>query len=479
MTKEEMSRALGMLDEDVIADALKEKERGRSFARRRAFVAAIAAVLALAILASVAVIALGRGSNADERVNVLPPVGAEVIKHVASSSQITGATEYRLGSYPAPEATDYWDSDPIGYVEVGGLELSESLYAELVESDDVNRMWSIEVSISPNLYITKDYLLMQTESMLAQVSAEQLRELAELWEKIKELINIDVLYERYAETYELVDIYKYVVSGELDRDLIDADIEALKAKAQGLINSCDQIRGNMWRDIEREVSAELKSLGLPFVESGGSYVIFATEGELMSLSGLEGIKLDTADYKLTVNEIDPNAICERNGKRITYKLCEALAKNDGREVLYAVLVESEKRANITDLRAYEKQYLELMQVYASSTAVKEALMAAAAEGDARMEEAIALCGAEVVDKYIKGGSFDSELFESDLDAVAAEVDEMRLLLYGDTSAEIYDAFKPSVRYIEITDSGSVIIYVTAEELDALPATTRFVFSLAG
>ena len=62
--------------------------------------------------------------------------------------------------------------------------------------------------------------------------------------------------------------------------------------------------------------------------------------------------------------------------------------------------------------------------------------------------------------------------------MAARIDEMKSILYGDNSAEVYDAFKDHVNYIEITSQGSVIIYVTAAEFDALTVNGDFVFNLA-
>ena len=93
-------------------------------------------------------------------------------------------------------------------------------------------------------------------------------------------------------------------------------------------------------------------------------------------------------------------------------------------------------------------------------------------------QAIEKYGAETVEKYIKDGVFDSALFESDTLAMGAQIEEMRVKLYGDNSAEVYDVFKNLVNYIEITEQGSVIIYVTAAEFDAMTVAEDFVFNLA-
>ncbi len=475
-----MNKIIGMLDEDVIADALcGKKTAAKTGVSRRKFVTAlIAATLAVAILASTLVIALGRRGNEAERVNVLPPVGSYVIKHVASGSQITAQTEYRYGNYPVPESTQYWImGDPIPYYVAGGIEMSESLYNALVESSDANRTWAVEVSISPNLYLTKDYLAAETERMLAEVSAEQLRSVAEYYEQAKGEIDIDALYEQYKDSYDLFDIYKYVKSGQLDRDLLNADVDALTKKANEIINSCDDIREDYWLNLEPLVLAELEKYDVPFVKDGNSYVIFVTEGELLSLAGIEGLKFENSYYKIDVNEFDPNGITERAGKKITKRLSNAFAAHEGEDVLFAVLVESAAFAESGNKAAYEQEYLAIFGKLAARKTVEDALREAVA-GGVKLQKAITICGKETVDKYLKDGVFDAELFASDTASMKAQIEIMKNKLYGDGSAEVYDAFKDTVNYIEITAEGSVIIYVTATEFDALTFEGDFVFNLA-
>ena len=477
MKKEEMNKIIGMLDDDVIADGMSEKKTEGVTIRlsRKLAVSLVAAVLAVAMLASGIIIGLSRFGE-EERVNVLPPVGVQVIKHVASGAQITKDTANSGGYYPYVESP-YVAIEPNAYVTAGGLELSSSLYNDLVRSDDPNRTWSIEVSISPNLYITKDYLSLEMERVLSEVTAEQLETLIGIYEQAKDSVDIDALYNQYKDQYELLDLYKYVKSGQFDRDLVNADIEALTKKAQGILDSCGEIKNDFWMNLEPVVVAELERLGVPFVKDGDSYVIFVTEGELMSLSGIEGIKFENADYKIDVNEYDPYALSDHAGKKVTKRLADAFRKNEGKDVLFAVLVESASVAEIGDKAAYEREYLELFKAYASRKAC-EAALRGAVEGGEKLEKAIEICGQDAVDKYIKDGAFDSALFESDTAEMSVRIEEMKTKLYGDNSAEVYDAFKDSVNYIEITEQGSVIIYVTAAEFDALTVAGDFVFNLA-
>ena len=479
MKKEEMNKIIGMLDDDVVADGLSDNRREGITVRfsRKVAVALIAATLAVALLASGIMIGLSRGGNVEERVNVLPPVGMTVVKHVASGAQITDATAVEYGNYPCVESNRYWIVDPMPYLVAGGLEMSDSLYNDLIRSGDANRTWSIKIEISPNLYITKDYLAKEAESMLAGYTAENLQMLINEYEQIKDSIDIDGLYAKYGHLYDLVDVYKYIKSGQLDRDLLNADINDLKKQAKEIIENCGEIKNDFWKNIEPQVLAELEKLGVPFVKDGDSYIIFVTEGELLSLSGIEGIKFENAYYKIDVNEFNPNALYERAGKKITKRLADAFKKNEDGNVLFAILVESAGVAEIGDKSAYEQEYLDLFAAYASRK-VSEAALRGAVEGGEKLLAAIELCGAETVDKYIKDGVFDSALFESDTAAMGAQIEEMKTKLYGDNSAEVYDAFKDSVNYIEITPQGSVIIYVTAAEFDALTVTGDFVFNLA-
>jgi hypothetical protein len=108
MKKEEMNKIIGMLDDDVIADALGEKRAASKGAlNRRKFVTTlIAATLAVAILASTLIIALGRHGG-EERVNILPPVGSYVKTAsgngiVVDENPLTGTLYVRLGEDAAP-----------------------------------------------------------------------------------------------------------------------------------------------------------------------------------------------------------------------------------------------------------------------------------------------------------------------------------------------------------------------------------------
>ena len=480
MKKEEMNKIIGMLDDDVIADGLSEKKSGGITVRfsRKLAVSLIAAALAVAMLASGVMFALSRREVVEERVNVLPPVGMTVVKYVASGAQITAETAVMNGTYPTIESSQYWIvGDPITYTVAGGLEMTDSLYRDFVSNNDLNRTWSIKVSISPNLYITKNYLEKQAEMMLSNVTAENLEMFISEYQQNKDSIDIDALYAKYGHLADLVDVYKYVKSGQFDSDLVNADINDLKKAAEELLDSCGEIKKGFWKNLEPLVLAELEALDIPFVKEDDSFIIFVTEGELLSLAGIAGLTFENAYYKIDVNEFDPNALSERAGKKITKRLSDAFDANADENVLFAVLVESAGVAEIGDKSAYEQEYLALFTEYASRK-VTEAALRSAVEGGEKLAQAIEICGQETVDKYIKDGVFDSALFESDTVAMAARIEEMKTLLYGDNSAEVYDAFKNSVNYIEITAQGSVIIYVTAAEFDALTVNGDFVFNLA-
>lgn len=478
MKNEKMNKALGMLDEDIIADALEGKRSGGVvISRRKLMTALIAATLAVAILASTLMIALRRNVG-EERVDILPPVGVTVIKNVASSAQITGELETSYGSYPTVESSEYWTvGDPVSYTNVGGLEMSDSLYNDLVNSNDANRIWSIEVSISPNLYITKDYLALQFESMLSEVTANHLETFVSLYEQAKENFDIDAVYEQYKGLFAIEDLYKYFKSGELDRDLLNADVEAMTNKAREILDKCGEIREDFWSELEPIVVSEIEKLGVSFVKDGDSYVIFVTEGELMSLSGIEGLKFDNAYYKINVNDFDPTAVTERAGKKVAKRLADAFEQNSDEDVLFAVLVESAGVAEIGNKSVYEQEYLALFTDLAARKTIETALRDAVAGGE-KLDRAVAICGQETVDKYIKNGVFDSELFASDTASMKSRFEIMKNKLYGDASAEIYDTFRNAVRYIEITADGAVVIYVTAAEFDAMTVEGDFVYKLA-
>lgn len=477
MKNEKMNEALGMLDEDIIADALEGKRSGVALSRRKLMTALIAATLAMAILASAVLIAY-RPDQKQERVNVTPPVGVNVIKYVASSSQITSATEVSNGYYPNVQS-EYASAEPLPYIVAGGLEMDESLYNQLVVSDDVNRTWAIEVQISPNLYLTQEYLALELESIINNMDSNRLTSLIGIYEQAKANFDIDALYEQYKDYYELDELYKYFSSGELDRDLLNSDIEALGARSKEIVNVCAEIREGYWSELEPDVVAMMERMSIPYVRDDGNFVIFVTEGELLSLAGIDGLKFDNAYYRVDISEFDPFSISERSGKMITKKLSDAFSQYEGEDALFAVLVETAAVANIVDRSAYEQEYVELFSELASRQDLHKLIEKAVVDGGDSLDKVRETYGAEKVDKYCANGSFDSALFDSDTAAISAKVDEMRGNLYGDDSASVYDAFKDQVRYIEITSQGAVIIYVTAAEFDSLTAEGDFVFSLAG
>jgi hypothetical protein len=142
-----------------------------------------------------------------------------------------------------------------------------------------------------------------------------------------------------------------------------------------------------------------------------------------------------------------------------------------------VLVENASSGEIVNKAAYEQKYLSLLADLAARKTVEQALRAAV-EGGEKLEYAISLCGKGTVDKYLKDGAFDAELFASDTAAMQVKFDEMKNNLYRDNSYEIYDAFKGQVNYIELNGNGSIIIYVTAAEFDSLTFDGDYVFDLA-
>lgn len=475
MKNEKINKALGMLDDDVIADALEEK-RG-SFGGRRVVTALIAAALAVAILASTVLITRRPERNV-ERIDITPPVGMTVIKRAASSAaQITAETVTRSGTYPYVQS-EYVSVEPLAYIVADGLEMDETLYNALVSSDDVNRTWAIEVQVSPNLYVTNEYLALELESILANVDSHRLEALIGIYEQAKANFDIEALYQQYKDVYEIDELYRYFASGELDRDLLNADIDALGKKASQLIKERLEIREGYWGHLRPMIVSALEKMGVPFTEEDGNLVIFVTESELLSLSGIEGLKFDESYYKIDISEMTSDQTVMREGKKIASKLADAFAEYEGEDVLFAVLVETAGIAESGSREAYVQEYIGLLSEIANRHTLQQALERAQGNGGESIDRAREICGEDAFNRYFREGVFDSELFNSDTAAINARINEMKVELYGNYSAEVYDLFKDHVRYIEITDQGSVIIYVTAAEFDALNIEGDFVFNLA-
>ncbi len=474
MKNEKINKALGMLDDDVIADALEGKRS--SFGGRRIVTALIAASLAVAILVSVVLITRRPEVN-EERLNITPPVGMMVVKHAASSAQITAETVTKSGTYPYVQS-EYVAVEPLGYIVADGLEMDQTLYNDLVSSDDVNRTWAVEVQVSPNLYVTNEYLALELESILTNFDSHRLEALVGIYEQAKANFDIEALYLQYKDAYEIDELYRYFASGELDRDLLNADVEALGKKASELVKERLEIREGYWGHLRPMVLSALEKMGVPFTEEDGALIIFVTESELLSLSGIEGLKFDKSNYKINVIEIAPNETVMREGKKITSKLADAFAEYEGEDVLFAVLVETAGIAKAGSREAYVQEYISLLSDISNRHTLEQALERAQGNGGESIDRAREICGEEAFNRYFRDGVFDSELFNSDTAAINARINEMKVDIYGDDSAEVYDLFKDHVRYIEITDQGSVIIYVTAAEFDALNIEGDFVFTLA-
>ncbi len=475
MKNEKINKALGMLDDDVLADALEGK-RG-SFGGRRVVTALIAAALAVAILASTVLITRRLGRNV-ERTDITPPVGMTVIKRAASSAgQITAETVTRSGTYPYVQS-EYVAVEPLSYIVADGLEMDESLYNSLVSSDDINRTWAIEVQVSPNLYVTNEYLALELESILTNVDSHRLEALVGIYEQAKANFDIEALYLQYKDAYEIDELYRYFASGELDRDLLNADIDALGKKASELVKECLEIREGYWSQLRPMAVSALEKMGVPFAEEDGNLVIFVTESELLSLSGIEGLKFEESYYKIGVSEFSNVETVLREGKKISGKLSDAFAEYEDEDVLFAVLIETAGIAESGSREVYVQEYIELLSEHVNRQTVRDLLENAVAEGGDSLDSVREAYGSEIVDKYCANGSFDSALFDSDTAAIEARIDQMKTDLYGNYTDETYDIFKDQVRYIEITDQGSVIIYVTAAEFDALNIEGDFVFDLA-
>ena len=476
MKNTKINEALGMLDDDIITEALQGKKTKNGYGARRIAIIAIAATLAVAMLAATLVFALG--GRGEPGASVLPPDGATVIKFMTSSAQIDGKTVYSAsGDYYSVEG-QFAEIDPESYYVVNGVEIDGKLYEALVGSNDPNRTWAINVSLSPNLYMTEEYIQKEILYWTSKLEASDFEALAGILSQVTGVYDLQAIYEQYKDKYNVEEFYKYFASGTLEKDLLNADVEAITKKVEELWDDCVKFKDDIWANMVDPARAALEALGIEYAEENGCFTIFVTEGELISLEGVEGLKFSKAeDYDIDINLIDPNAPVDWKGITVTKKLSDALAAHVGEDVLYAVLVKEADVAAIVDMSKYESEYLALFGEYAGRSAKRAALEAAAADAS-KLPEAESLCGADMVADYIKDGAFDSARFDSDTEAMGAKVEEMRSNLYDDNSMAIYDVFASQVRYIEITAEKNVILYVSAEELSALTFEGEYVFNLA-
>ena len=473
MNKEKMNQALSMLDDDVIADALEGKKQSRAGVnRRKLMVTLIAATLAVALLASGIVAALSRTGKGP--IALLPPEDATVIRNVTTTLQVTPGTLYGSGSYPSVEIQ--FGGAPAGeYAVVNNIELDRELYDSMVASNDPDRVWALELSISPKLYMTEEYIEREFAYWMTNAEAEDLAALVTVYEQFKNDFDIDALYEANKDKYELDEIYKYFKNGELEATLLNSDINELKAKAQEIWDECASIKHGHWKNLVPDVRTALEDFGIEYVEEGDSLIIFVTEGELLALQGFTGVKISNAKkYELTFAQIP--TVTEWNGKTVSTKLADALAANEGKDVLFAVTAEPAAFSEMLDRSNYEARYLELFSELAKRPAYRKALEAVSADAS-KLEAAIAICGESIVADYLWDGYFDAARFDKDTVELSATVELMRSNLYRDAS-EIYAEFAPYVRYIEINENGVVVFYVTAEELAAITTARDYCFKLA-
>ncbi len=475
MNKEKMNQAIGMLDEDVIADALEGKKSGtRGVTRRKLTVALIAATLAVALLAGGIGAALSRTGGRGP-LSILPPEDATVIRNVTTTVQVTSGTIYASGNYPSVEV-QFGGAPADEYAVVNDVELDRELYDSMVASNDPDRIWALEVALSPNLYMSEEYIERELAYWMSKAEAEDLSALVGIYAQFKQDFDIDALYEANKDKYNLDEIYKYFSSGELEEALLNKDVDALKNKAESLWNECVNIKNGYWSSLAPAVRTVLNDFGIEFVEEGDSFIIFVTEGELLELQGFSGVKFSKANkYDLTFAQIP--TVTEWRGKTVSNKLAAELAANEGnKDVLYAVTAEPAAFSKMLDRSNYEARYLELFADAAKRPAYRAALEAASAD-PAKIQAAIAICGEGMVTDYLWDGYFDAARFDQDTVALNESLEIMRSNLYRDAS-EVYAEFAPHVRYIEITENGNVVFYVTADELASLTTAREYCFKLA-
>ena len=390
MKNSKINEALGMLDDDIITEALSEKKVKGGHGARRIAISVIAATLVFAMLAAVLVFALrGRGEPGESK---LPPEDAMIIKSMYSSAQIDGKTVYSAsGNYYSVES-QYTEVAPESYYVVNGVEIEGKLYEALVGSNDPSRTWAVNISLSPNLYMTEDYIQKEVLYWVAKLEASDFEALAGILSQITNVYDLQAVYEQYKDKYKVEDFYKYFASGTLEKDLLNADVEAITKQVEALWDDCVKFKDDIWANMVVPTRAALEALGIEYAEENGNFTVFLTEGELLSLEGVEGLKFSKAeDYYIGFELVDPNTVVDYNGIRATKRLKDALEAHEGEDVLYAISVKS----------------------------------------------------AETVEPIA-----------------------------------IYEAFVSQTRYIEITEAGEVIIYVSADELAALTLDGEYEFNLA-
>ena len=475
MNKEKMNQAIGMLDEDVIADALEGKKKTvGGVTRRKLAVALIAATLAVALIAGGIVAAFSR-TGGKGPIAILPPEDATVIRNVTTTLQVTPGTIYGSGNYPTIE-TQFGGAPNNEYATVNELELDRELYDSMVASNDPDRVWALKLDVSPNLYMTEEYIEREVAYWMSKADAEDLSALAEVYAQLKQDFDIDALYEANKDKYELDEIYKYFASGELEAALLNKDVDALMKKAEKLWNECVNIKNGYWKGLAPAIRKALNDFGIEFVEEDDSFIIFVTEGELLAIKGIGDVKISKATkYDMTFAQIP--TVAEWRGKLVSNKLAQELAKNEGnKDVLFAITAEPAAFIEMIDRSNYEASYLELFSEAAKRPAYRAALEAASAD-PAKLQTAIAICGEAMVNDYLWDGIFDAARFDLGTVELNKTIEIMRSNLYRDAS-EVYAEFAPLVRYIEITVDGNVVFYVTADELAALTTARVYCFMLA-
>ncbi len=474
MNKEKMNQAIGMLDEDVIADALEGKKTAGGVTRRKLTVALIAATLAVALLAGGIVAAFSR-SGGRGPIPILPPEDATVIRNVTTTLQVTSGTVYGSGNYPSIE-TQFGGAPDSEYATVNELELDRELYDSMVASNDPDRIWALKLDVSPNLYMSEEYIEREVAYWMSKAEAEDLSALVGIYAQFKQDFDIDALYEANKDKYNLDEIYKYFASGELEEALLNKDVDSLMRKAETLWNECVNIKNGYWKGLAPAIRKALNDFGIEFVEEDDSFIIFVTEGELLAIQGVGGVKFSKANkYDLTFAQIP--TVAEWRGKLVSNKLAAELAKNEGnKDVLFAVTAEPAAFTEMIDRSNYEARYLELFADAAKRPAYRAALAAASADAS-KMQAAIAICGEAMVTDYLRDGVFDAARFDLGTVELNETIEIMRSNLYRDAS-EVYAEFAPHVRYIEITENGNVVFYVTADELAALTTAREYCFKLA-
>lgn len=364
MKNTKINEALGMLDDDIITEALHGKKT-RGNGTRRIAVIAIAATLAVSILAATLVFALG--GIGEPGASILPPEGQTIIKFATSSAQIDGKTVYSAsGDYYSVEG-QYSEVDPESYYVVNGVEIEGKLYEALVGSNDPNRTWAVNVSLSPNLYMTEEYIQKEVLYWTSKLEAKDLEALAGILSQVTGVYDLQLIYEQYKDKYNIDELYKYFASGKLEEDLLNADVEAITKKVEELWDDCVKFKDDLWANMVQPARAALDALGIEYAEENGCFTVFVTESELISLQGVEGLKFSKAeDYDIGVGAIDPNSTVDWNGITVTRRLKKALEDHEDEDVLYAVLVKAADAVSVAPIDIYEAfssqvRYLEITE----------------------------------------------------------------------------------------------------------------------